>query len=51
MEGLPKWYVNLNLNLARFYSCTILTVLSYVFIRIPDFGVGTTIVLPRRYLP
>ena len=39
------------LNLARLYSCTILTVLSYVFIRIPDFGVGTTIMLSRRYLP
>ena len=39
------------LNLARFYSCTILTVLSYFFIRMPDFRVGTTIVLSRRYLP
>ena len=38
------------LNLARFYSCTILTVLSYVFIRIPDFEVGTTIMLSRRCL-
>ena len=39
------------LNLARFYSCTILTVLSYIFIRIPDFGLGTTIMLSCRYLP
>ena len=39
------------LNLARWYSCTILTVLSYIIIRIPDFGVGTTIMLSCRYLP
>ena len=39
------------LNLARWYSCTILTVLSYIIIRIPDFGVGTTIMLSSRYVP
>ena len=39
------------LNLARLYSYTMLTVLSYVFIRIPNFGVGTTIMLSRKYLP
>ena len=39
------------LILAGLYSCTILAVLSYVFIRIPYFGVGTTIMFSCRYLP
>ena len=39
------------LNLARLYSCRILTVLSYLFIRIPNFGVSMVIMLSHRYLP